>query len=106
MYWYVDSKKMGETDTYMVRKVPEVSDRVKVAEAFGIPEDIFRQTFKFKTGNWLIMSHDATGLKAIPVPIQVDNANMRISQYLESLKVEEPKRIEKMTIKPPNLFDI
>ncbi len=103
---YLDTNIMGQPHTYMVSKLPQVSDRVKVAEAFGIPEDMFRQTFKFKPGNWLIMSHDATGLKAIPVPIQVDNANRRISQYLESLRVEEPKRTEKVMVEPSNLFDI
>jgi hypothetical protein len=103
---YLDTNIMGQPHTYMVSKLPLQSDRIKIAEAFGIPEDMFRQTFKFKPGNWLIMSHDATGLKAIPVPIHVVNANMRISQYLESLKAEEPKRTEKVTIEPPSLFDI
>ena len=42
------------------------------AEAFGTSEDMFRQTFKFKPGNWLLMGHDATGLKAVPVPIQTE----------------------------------
>jgi len=103
---YLDTNIMGQPHTYMVSKLPLKSDRVKVAEAFGVSDDMFRQTFKFKPGNWLIMSHDATGLKAIPVPIQVDNANRRISQYLESLKVEEPKRTEKVMVEPSNLFDI
>lgn len=32
------------------------------------------------------MSHDATGLKAIPVPIQTDDANVRLSEFLKALK--------------------
>ena len=33
----------------------------------------------------------ATGLKAVPVPIQAEDANERIRRYLEGLKVENPK---------------
>lgn len=66
--------------------MPQRTDRDKVMEAFGVSEDMFRQTFKFKPGNWLLISHDATGLKAVPVPIQTEDANQRIKQYLEGLK--------------------
>jgi DNA helicase HerA-like ATPase len=88
---YLDTSIMAQPHTYLVSKLPRKSDRDAVAEAFGISEDMFRQTFKFKPGNWLLMSHDATGLKAVPVPIQAEDANERIRRYLEGLKVENPK---------------
>jgi len=103
---YLDTNIMGQPHTYMVSKLPLKSDRVKVAEAFGVSDDMFRQTFKFKPGNWLIMSHDATGLKAIPIPIQVKNANERIGDYLEALETEQPKMTEKTNLELPNLFDM
>lgn len=82
---YLDTTIMAQPHTYLVSKLPRKTDREVVAEAFGISEDMFLQTFKFKPGNWLLMSHDATGLKAVPVPIQTEDANERIRTYLESL---------------------
>jgi hypothetical protein len=46
------------------------TDRQAVGEAFGVSEELLHQTFKFKKGQWLLISHDATGLEAIPVPIK------------------------------------
>jgi hypothetical protein len=51
-------------------------------EAFGIPEDMLRETFKFRKGDWLIISHEATGLKNAPIPIHADNAEDRIRRNL------------------------
>lgn len=86
---YLDTSIMAQPHTYLVSKLPRESDREVVAEAFGVSKDMFRQTFKFKPGNWLIMSHDATGLKAIPVPIQTEDANKRIVKNLKSLQESE-----------------
>jgi len=88
---YLDTTIMAQLHTYLVSKLPRKSDRDAVAEAFGISEDMFRQTFKFKPGNWLLVSHDATGLKAVPVPVQTEDANERIKGYLASLEPQEPK---------------
>lgn len=88
---YLDTSIMAQPHTYLVSKLPQKSDRAKVAEAFGISDDMFRQTFKFQPGNWVLISHDATGLKAVPVPIQAEDANERIRGYLEGLKLEKPK---------------
>ncbi|MBD1935390.1 MULTISPECIES: ATP-binding protein [Cyanophyceae] len=82
---YLDTSIMAQPHTYLVSKLPRESDREVVAEAFGVSKDMFRQTFKFKPGNWLLMSHDATGLKAIPVPIKTDDANERLIKYLKTL---------------------
>jgi hypothetical protein len=88
---YLDTSIMSQPHSYLVSKLPRRSDREAVAEAFGISEDMFRQTFKFKPGDWLLISHDATGLKAVPVPIHADDANERIKEYLETLETEEPE---------------
>jgi DNA helicase HerA-like ATPase len=87
---YLDTSIMAQPHTYLVSKLPRKSDREVVAEAFGVAEDMFRQTFKFKPGNWLLMSHDATGLKAVPVPIQAEDANERIRAYLKRLTEDGP----------------
>jgi len=83
---YLDTSIMAQPHTYLVSKLPRKSDRDAVAEAFGISDEMFRQTFKFRAGNWLLVSHDATGLRAIPVPIQTEDANERIRKYLQTLE--------------------
>lgn len=76
---------MAQPHTYLVSKLPRLSDRQAVQEAFGFSEEMFRQTFKFVPGDWLLASYDATGLKGVPIPIHTENANERIQNFLNTL---------------------
>ncbi|MFA4934280.1 MAG: DUF87 domain-containing protein, partial [Candidatus Methanoperedens sp.] len=76
----LDTEVMGNLHTYFVSKLPRSTDRQRVAEAFGIGEEQLAPTFTFRPGNWLIISHDATGLKGVPIPTVADDANERILQ--------------------------
>jgi hypothetical protein len=80
---YLDTSILAQPHTYFVSKLPRLSDRQAIAEAFGISEDMFRQTFKFKKGDWLLASYDAAGLEAIPIPIHTENADERILEFVE-----------------------
>ncbi len=80
---YLNTSIMAQPHTYFVSKLPRKSDQERITDAFGIGDEMFRQTFKFKKGNWLLVSYDATGLEAIPLPIYAENANDRIEQYLD-----------------------
>jgi len=82
---YLNTNIMAQPHTYFVSKLPRQSDRQRISEAFGVSEDIFRQTFKFKKGDWLLVSYDATGLDAIPIPIHVENADERIGRFLDEV---------------------
>lgn len=82
---YLDTSIMAQPHTYFVSKMPRLSDRQVVAEAFGVPEDMFRQAFKFRKGDWLLMSYDATGLEAIPIPIHCEDANQRVKKFLDEI---------------------
>lgn len=83
---YLNTSIMAQPHTYFISKLPRRSDRERVSEAFGISEDMFRQTFKFRKGNWLLVSHDATGLESIPLPIRTENADERIMGWLERFR--------------------
>ncbi len=76
----LDTEVMGNLHTYFVSKLPRAFDREKVAEAFGISQDQLSPTFTFRPGNWLIISHDATGLKGVPIPSTAYNANQRLKE--------------------------
>lgn len=91
---YLDTSIMAQPHTYFVSKMPRQSDRQAIAEAFGISEELLEQTFKFKKGDWLLMSHDAIGLEAVPVPIHCEDANKRVEAFLDYLKAEWQKSRE------------
>jgi hypothetical protein len=80
---YLNTSIMAQPHTYFVSKMPRKTDREAVSDAFGVSEEMFRQTFKFKKGDWLLVSYDATGLEAIPVPIHCEDANERVRAFLE-----------------------
>lgn len=62
---------------------------------------MFRQTFKFKKGDWLLASYDATGLEAIPIPIHAEDANQQILQFVEQMqqdRSEETKTVRNKVV--------
>jgi hypothetical protein len=85
---YLDTNIMAQPHTYFISKLPRQSDRQVVAEAFGVSEELLNQTFKFKKGQWLLISHDATGLEAIPLPIKTPDANLRLAEWLNRTSPE------------------
>ncbi|MBW6441008.1 DUF87 domain-containing protein [Patescibacteria group bacterium] len=82
---YLNTSIMAQPHTYLVSKLPRKMDRDVVQEAFGFSEEVFKQTFKFTKGDWLLASYDATGLTGVPIPIHAENANERIMKYLEKM---------------------
>ena len=82
---YLDTSIMAQLHTYLVSKLPRKTDREAVTEAFGMSDEMLRQTFTFQAANWLLVGHDATGLKAVPVPLYAQDANQRIINYLQQL---------------------
>jgi hypothetical protein len=83
---YLDTNIMGQPHTYFISKLPRKSDRERIAEAFSISEDLFTQTFKFQKGNWLLISHDATGMDSVPISIKTRNAEERIKEFFDKFK--------------------
>lgn len=79
---YLDTNIMGQLHTYFISKLPRSSDRERVGEAFSLSEEMFSQTFKFRKGDWLFISHEAAGLESVPIPIHSRNAEERISEWL------------------------
>ncbi len=80
---YLDTNIMSQPHTYFISKLPRASDRTAVAEAFGFGDDMLNQTFKFVKGQWLLVSHDATGLESVPLPVKTMDANRRVSDFLK-----------------------
>ena len=86
---YLDTNIMGQLHTYFISKLPRSSDRDRVSEAFSLSEEMFSQTFKFRKGEWLFISHEAAGLESVPIPIHSRNAEGRIIEWLRRGSEEE-----------------
>ena len=81
---YLDTNIMSQPHTYFISKLPRATDRTAVSEAFGFGDEMLNQTFKFGKGQWLLVSHDATGLEVVPLPVKTEDANERIASFLDS----------------------
>ena len=81
---YLDTNIMSQPHTYFISKLPRATDRTAVSEAFGFGDEILNQTFKFGKGQWLLVSHDATGLEVVPLPVKTEDANKRVASFLDS----------------------
>jgi DNA helicase HerA-like ATPase len=89
---YLDSSIMAQPHTYFISKLPRESDRNRIAEAFAISPESLEQTFAFTAGQWLVASHDATGLKGTPFPVQLPNANDAVRDWLEDFQRRTNRR--------------
>lgn len=80
---YLNTSIMAQPHTYFISKLPRKTDREAIAEAFAISEESLEQSFGFSAGQWLIASHDATGLRGAPFPVQLPNANTAVREWLQ-----------------------
>ncbi|HOW14044.1 ATP-binding protein [Methanosarcina sp.] len=83
---YLNTSIMSQPHTYFVSKLPRLTDRSRVQEAFGLSDEMLRQTLKFSTGDWVVVSHDATGMTGVPIPVHTKDANERIKLALMEVK--------------------
>jgi DNA helicase HerA-like ATPase len=86
---YLDTSILAQPHTYFVSKLPRRTDRERMAEAFGLLEDMMRKTLKFTKGQWLLVSFDATGLVNVPLPVHLRNANDRVLEHFRRRKVDQ-----------------
>ena len=82
---YLDTNILGQPHTYLVSKLPRATDRERIQDAFGLSEETLRETLRFGVGQWLLISHSATGIDGLPIPIQLPDANARIIGFLDGL---------------------
>jgi len=79
---YLDTNILGQPHTYFVSKLPRASDREKIQEAFGLSDETLQESLRFGVGQWLLISHGATGIDGLPVPVHMEDANKRIEEFL------------------------
>ena len=79
---FLDTNVLGQPHTYFVSKLPRASDRQTIQEAFGLSNSALDQTHRFKKGQWLLISHSATGIDGEPITVPLPNANERIRDFV------------------------
>ncbi|EPA06514.1 ATP-binding protein [Candidatus Nitrosarchaeum limnium] len=82
---YLDTNIMGQPHTYLISQLPREHDRNTVGQSFGLTDDDLKQTLRYKKGDWMLISHDATGLEGQPIPIHANNTEDRIIEFLQSI---------------------
>ena len=82
---HLDTNILGQPHTYFVSKLPRASDREKIQQAFGLSDETLSESLRFRVGQWLLISHGATGIDGLPIPIQLPDANARIIGFLGEL---------------------
>ena len=87
----LDTTVLGQPHTYFVSKLPRQVDRQRIQEAFGVTDETLKQTFRFRKGEWLLVSFDATGAEGLPIPVRVPDANQRIIKFLDGFNSAEKK---------------
>ena len=83
---YLDTNILGQPHTYLVSNLPRITDRERIQQAFGLSDDAMSETMRFGVGQWLLISHSATGMDGVPIPIQIEDANERIARFLVSVE--------------------
>jgi len=75
---YLDTRMMGQLHTYFIFKLPREYDRKVIADAYGINREVVDQALHFPVGQWLVISHTATGMPGVPIPARFENAEDRV----------------------------
>ena len=93
---YLDTNIVSQLSTYLVSKLPRRTDRERVAEAFGIEQQIIDGTLSLDIGEWMIISHSgALNRKSIPVLVRFENANDRVNRNLKDITKKILQDIER-----------
>lgn len=89
---YLDTNILGQPHTYFVSKLPGATDREKIQGAFGLSDETLQESLRFNVGQWLLISHSATGVDDLPIPVQIPDANVRINDFLNNFSKTEGSR--------------
>lgn len=83
---YLNTTAIQQLHTFFVGTIPRHYDRKALADAFPGPEELLDETLTLNTGEWLLMSYVATGLKDIPIFLKADNTEDIIDELLKTIK--------------------
>ena len=92
---YLDTSILAQLGTYFVGRLPRLSDRQKITEGFGVDKDSL-QTGIRGVGDWVVLSHTAVGDRGAPLPVHFDNADERITSFIEGFDLGKYIDLESM----------
>lgn len=82
----LDTDIMSQPQTYFVGKLMRESDRIAVADGFGIEQNILDPD-GLGVGEWIVISHSALGQKSEPMPVRFENADDRLIKFITDDKM-------------------
>lgn len=80
---HLNTTALSNCHTMFLGALPRKYDRDRAADAYSISDDVVNQTVTFRPGEWLLLSHGATGLKNVPLIFRAENREKELIEFLK-----------------------
>lgn len=82
---YLNTNVLQQLHTYFVGTLPRPYDRTTISDQFAIDPSIVDRTLTLRTGEWLVSSYVATGVRNIPLFVKAPNNEHVISETFKRM---------------------
>jgi hypothetical protein len=83
---YLNTNVLQQIHTYFVGTLPRPYDRTTISDQFALDPAIVDRTLSLRSGEWLLSSYEATGVRNTPIFIKAPNNESVISETLKSIR--------------------
>lgn len=82
---YLNTNVLQQIHTYFVGTLPRPYDRTTISDQFALDPSIVDRTLELQSGEWLLSSYSATGVRNMPMFIRAPNNEDTIIETLKRL---------------------
>lgn len=83
---YLNTNVLQQIHTYFVGTLPRPYDRTTISDQFALDPAIVDRTLSLRSGEWLLSSYEATGVRNTPIFIKAPNNEAVVSETLKSIR--------------------
>jgi len=81
---YLNTNVLQQIHTYFVGTLPRPYDRTTISDQFAVDPTIVDKTLELQSGEWLLSSYSATGVRNMPMFIRTPNNEETVIETLKS----------------------
>jgi hypothetical protein len=82
---YLNTNVLQQIHTYFVGTLPRPYDRTTISDQFAVDPTIVDKTLELQSGEWLLSSYSATGVRNMPMFIRTPNNEETVIETLKKL---------------------
>ncbi|PSO06159.1 hypothetical protein B9Q04_17490 [Candidatus Marsarchaeota G2 archaeon BE_D] len=82
---YLNTNVLQQIHTYFVGTLPRPYDRTTISDQFAVDPTIVDKTLELQSGEWLLSSYSATGVRNMPMFITTPNNEETVIETLKKL---------------------